>query len=71
MRHKTMQENTNERLEFLGDSVIALTVTTIATNATETRTKHFTTRLRMQLVSGDTLGKLAVEIGLPSWLTLR
>jgi dsRNA-specific ribonuclease len=36
-----MQENTNERLEFLGDSVIALTVTTIATNATETRTEAF------------------------------
>jgi hypothetical protein len=33
-----------------------------ASDAIETRTEAFLTRLRMQLVSGDTLGKLAVEI---------
>lgn len=70
MRHKSMENNTNERLEYLGDSVIALTVSHYCHERYKDQNEGFLTRLRMQLVSGDTLGRLAVEIGLPSWLTL-
>lgn len=70
MRHQTMQENTNERLEHLGDAVIALIVTHYCHQRYIDQDEAFLTRLKMQLVSGETLSRLAVEIGLPSWLTL-
>lgn len=70
MRHATMREDTNERLEFLGDSVIALVVTQYCHKRYADQTEAFLTRLRMLLVAGDTLSRLSVEVGLPSWLML-
>jgi dsRNA-specific ribonuclease len=61
MRHKSSaRDNTNERLEYLGDSVIALT--TYHVTSYKDQNEGFLTRLRMQLVSGDNFRKLAVEI---------
>jgi ribonuclease-3 len=70
MRHHSMMVDTNERLEFLGDAVVALIVSEYCHMRFADQDEAFLTRLRMQLVSGETLGRLSVEVGLPSWVVL-
>jgi hypothetical protein len=41
MRHKSMEDNTNERLEYLGDSVIALTVSPLPSRALQGQNEGF------------------------------
>ena len=54
----------NERLEFLGDAMLDATVGHIVFDHFEGKREGFLTNTRSQLVSRDTLGKLAEEMGL-------
>jgi ribonuclease-3 len=70
MRHASLGTDTNERLEHLGDAVVALCVTDYCHQRYAEQDEAFLSRLKMQVVSGDTLSRLSVEVGLPSWLVL-
>jgi ribonuclease-3 len=70
MRQKAMVTDTNERLEFLGDSVVALIVSDYCHKRYTDQDEAFLSRLRAHLVSGATLARLSVAVGLPSWIVL-
>jgi ribonuclease-3 len=70
MRHGTLGERTNERLEFLGDAVVALVVSEYCHVRYPDQDEGFLTRLRMQIVSGGSLARLSIAAGLPAWLVL-
>ena len=54
----------NERLEFLGDAVLSAVVGDIVFRHFEGKREGFLTNTRSKLVSRDTLGKLAQEMGI-------
>ena len=54
----------NERLEFLGDAILDAAVGYIVSRHYEGKREGFLTNTRSKLVSRDTLGKLANEMGL-------
>ena len=58
----------NERLEFLGDAILDAAVGYIVYRHYEGKREGFLTNTRSKLVSRDTLGKIANEIGLGSLL---
>ena len=58
----------NERLEFLGDAILDAAVGYIVYRHYEGKREGFLTNTRSKLVSRDTLGKIATEMGLPSLL---
>lgn len=71
LRHRSLVEEngvqaheTYERLEFLGDAVLDLVITEILFVAYPERDEGFLTKLRARLVKGDTLGRLAQQLGL-------
>lgn len=72
MRHRTSgdQRGSNERLEFLGDAVVALVVSEYCHERYSDQDEGFLTRLRMQVVSGGSLARLSVATGLPGWIVL-
>lgn len=55
----------NERLEFLGDAILDAVVGDIVFRHFKGKREGFLTNTRSKLVSRDTLGKLAKEMGLP------
>lgn len=58
----------NERLEFLGDAMLDATVGYIVYQHFEGKREGFLTNTRSKLVSRDTLGKLAEEMGLTRFI---
>ena len=58
----------NERLEFLGDAILDAAVGYIVYRHYEGKREGFLTNTRSKLVSRDTLGKLANEMGLANLL---
>lgn len=70
LTHRSMAEKNNERLEFLGDSILNFVVA----EALYTRASHASegslTRFRANLVNGDTLAILARELELGQYLRL-
>ena len=54
----------NERLEFLGDAVLSAVVGDIVFRHFEGKREGFLTNTRSKLVSRNTLGKLAQEMGI-------
>ena len=58
----------NERLEFLGDDILDAAVGYIVYRHYEGKREGFLTNTRSKLVSRETLGKLAVEMGLGNLL---
>merc|ERR1712021_109412 len=57
-----LQIESNERLEFLGDSILGSTVAGYLYERFPDENEGFMTRLRTKLVNGEMLGKLAKEI---------
>ncbi|MBR4921294.1 MAG: ribonuclease III [Prevotella sp.] len=55
----------NERLEFLGDAILDAVVGDIVFRHFEGKREGFLTNTRSKLVSRNTLGKLAQEMGIP------
>ena len=60
----------NERLEFLGDAILDAVVGDIVFRHFEGKREGFLTNTRSKLVSRDTLGKLAKEMGISDLMAL-
>ena len=70
LTHRSLGQNNNERLEYLGDAllgfIVAETIYTLFPGASE----GDLTRLRASLVKGETLAKLARKLDLGSYIKL-
>jgi ribonuclease-3 len=60
----------NERLEFLGDAVLALMVSDLLMRRFPTRSEGELTRVRAALVSENGLARVAAELDLGAWILL-
>jgi ribonuclease-3 len=68
--HRSAGSDHNERLEFLGDSILNCTVARLLYDAHPKVDEGALSRLRATLVSGDALAKIAGELGLGEHLRL-
>lgn len=65
-----LQEESNERLEFLGDSILNMTVADYLYERYPDENEGFLTRIRTKLVNGKMLAFLSDKIGLPKYILL-
>ncbi len=70
LTHRSFSSDHNERLEFLGDSVLNLAVAGLLYEVLSELPEGDLSRVRANLVKQDTLHKLAVDLGLPDLLRL-
>nr|MDP2191960.1 ribonuclease III [Rhodoferax sp.] len=68
--HRSFSLDHNERLEFLGDSVLNLAVADLLYARLSALPEGDLSRVRANLVKQDTLHQLAVELGLPEVIRL-
>jgi len=65
-----LQEESNERFEFLGDSVLSTTVANYLYNRYPDQNEGFLTKMRSKLVNGYMLSELSTHIGINKWLII-
>jgi len=70
LTHRSFSADHNERLEFLGDSVLNLAVSVLLYEQLRSQAEGDLSRVRANLVKQDTLHKLAVSLGLPDAIRL-
>lgn len=70
LTHRSFSADHNERIEFLGDSVLNLAVAGLLYEQLSELPEGDLSRVRANLVKQDTLHKLAVILGLPDMLRL-
>lgn len=70
LTHRSFSADHNERLEFLGDSVLNLAVSEMLYAALSDLPEGDLSRIRANLVKQDTLHHIAVALGLPDLLQL-
>jgi len=70
LTHRSFAADHNERLEFLGDSVLNLAVADLLYQRLHSLPEGDLSRIRANLVKQDSLHRLAVELGLPAVLRL-
>src|SRR5450759_3867507 len=70
LTHRSFSCEHNERLEFLGDSVLGLAVADLLYARLSALPEGDLSRVRANLVKQDTLHHLAVELGLPEVIRL-
>ena len=70
LTHRSFSSEHNERLEFLGDSVLNLAVSALLYERLSKLPEGDLSRVRANLVKQDTLHRIAVELGLPDVLRL-
>lgn len=70
LTHRSAAKNHNERLEFLGDSILGMIVAQILYTQFPLEPEGKLTRMRSSLVKGDTLAELAREFDLGEYLNL-
>lgn len=70
LTHRSAEGAHNERLEFLGDSVLNCSVARLLYDAHPEADEGALSRLRATLVSGETLAQIAAELGLGEHLRL-
>lgn len=70
LTHRSFGADHNERLEFLGDSVLNLAVASLLYERLGGRPEGDLSRVRANLVKQDTLHQLAVGLGLPALIRL-
>jgi ribonuclease-3 len=70
LTHRSFSSEHNERLEFLGDSVLNLAVAALLYQRLKDLPEGELSRVRANLVKQDTLHRLAVELGLAGMLQL-
>lgn len=70
LTHRSFSAEHNERLEFLGDSVLNLAVAALLYQRLRQTPEGDLSRARASLVKQDTLHQLAVGLGLPGMLRL-
>lgn len=68
LTHRSASKMHYERLEFLGDSVLGMIVSKELFNRFPDATEGELTRLRAQIVKGETLAKLARKMGLGEYI---
>lgn len=68
--HRSFAADHNERLEFLGDSVLNLSVADLLFQRLSALPEGDLSRIRANLVKQDTLHQIAVELGLPDVVRL-
>jgi len=64
------ESSDNERLEFLGDSVLGLVMSHTLYNECPRDDEGVLTRYKSQLVSGETLARIAKELGIGEYILL-
>lgn len=65
-----LQEESNERLEFLGDSVLSIVVANYLFERYPDENEGFLTRMRTKIVNGKMLASLSKKVGLPPYILL-
>lgn len=70
LTHRSFSSDHNERLEFLGDSVLNLAVAALLLERLPTLPEGELSRVRANLVKQDTLHQIAVELGLAPCIRL-
>ena len=70
LRHRSKGSKNNERLEFLGDSILGFVVASELYQRFPEASEGQMSRMRAHLVKGKTLAKLAHELELGSYLAL-
>lgn len=70
LTHRSFSSEHNERLEFLGDAVLSLAVSSMLYEQLGSLAEGDLSRVRANLVKQDTLHQLAVGLGLPDLLRL-
>lgn len=68
--HRSFSSDHNERLEFLGDSVLGVVVADMLYRRLQNLPEGDLSRVRANLVKQDTLHQLAVSLGLPEVILL-
>ena len=61
-------ENSNETMEFMGDSVLGFVITRFLFDRYEKNQEGFLTRARTKLVRGKTLSDIAAKLKLDQWI---
>ena len=70
LTHRSFSSDHNERLEFLGDSVLNLAVSGLLFQALDTLPEGELSRVRANLVKQETLHQLALDLELPALIRL-
>lgn len=70
LTHRSVGKNNNERLEFIGDSVLGLVISTEIYKRFPDIDEGELSRRRASLVRGDTLAEIALELSLGDYLIL-
>jgi len=70
LTHRSFSADHNERLEFLGDSVLGVVVSDMLYRQLQNLPEGDLSRVRANLVKQDTLHKLSVGLGLPEVILL-
>jgi ribonuclease-3 len=70
LTHRSFSSDHNERLEFLGDSVLNLCIANLLYQRLHTLPEGDLSRVRANLVKQDTLHRLAVDLGLAGMVRL-
>jgi len=70
LTHRSFSSTHNERLEFLGDSILNLVIADALYHQFPTASEGDLSRLRSGLVKGTTLTELATDLGLGDFLRL-
>jgi len=70
LAHRSAGADHNERLEFLGDSILTCAVARLLYDAHPLADEGDLSRLRASLVSGESLAQIAADLGLGEYLRL-
>src|SRR6476659_5457019 len=70
LTHRSFGADHNERLEFLGDAVLSLAISSLLFERFAGSDEGDLTRVRAHLVREDSLHKVALQLGLPEVLRL-
>ncbi len=70
LTHRSFSSDHNERLEFLGDSVLSLAVSDLLYQRLSELPEGDLSRVRANLVRQETLHQLCVDLGLPEMIRL-
>ena len=70
LTHRSVGKTNNERLEFLGDSILSAVISARLYEQKTDNDEGELSRLRARLVRGETLAKLAVDLNLGDYISL-
>ena len=70
LTHRSRGSNNNERLEFLGDSILGMVISSELFSRFPNEKEGVLTRLRSSVVKGDTLSEIAAELNLGDYIKL-